>query len=413
MAIDHERLRSDIEANARHGAIETDTGRGRTVLTGSDADKHVRERFIDRLEDAGLDHRIDRVGNIVGRWVPEGASEETPPVALGSHLDSVPSGGIFDGPLGVYSALEAVRSIQESDETPSRPLEVVCFTEEEGSQFGIGTLGSRVMTGRMSVESALELTNDGGETLEQRLERIGFAGTGDIDPATWHAWFEVHVEQDTRLESAGVPIGTVDSISGITNCAVTVTGEANHAGATSMDERRDALVAAAEFVVDVERIAEEIAAEHPSAVATVGRHDVEPNVRNIVPGGVTMQMDIRATESDVIDTLVDRYADRLDRLERRRPVETSIDRYRDTPPIGLSERCIDAINRGADRQGVDSMDLYSAAIHDTANVSTVTDAGMLFAPSRDGISHSPQEWTEWEDCATSAGVLAAAALEVT
>ncbi|RQH02682.1 Zn-dependent hydrolase [Natrarchaeobius oligotrophus] len=412
MSVDRDRLRADIEANAEFGTVESDAGRGRTVLTGSEADGQARERLVDRLEAAGLEVRVDPVGNVAGRWVPDGVSPDVAPIALGSHLDSVPRGGIFDGPLGVYAALEAVRAIQESATTPERPLEVVSFTEEEGAQFGVGTLGSSVAADRLSVEEAHALTNDAGETLEERLEGIGFVGSDEVDPSTWNAWLEVHVEQDTKLESAGIPIGVVNSISGITNCTATVSGEANHAGATSMADRRDALTAASEFVVDVERIAKGVTDDHPTAVATVGRQDVEPNVRNIVPGRVRMEMDVRSVEADAIDAIVERSAERLERLESERPVETSFDRHRDSPPVHLSDRCVDAIGRATDRLDVEATTMHSAAIHDTGNVAAMTDAAMLFAPSRDGVSHSPLEWTDWDDCATSAAVLGAAALEL-
>ncbi|RQG86799.1 Zn-dependent hydrolase [Natrarchaeobius halalkaliphilus] len=413
MAVDRDRLRVDIKENAQFGAVESDSGCGRSVLTGSDADQRARKRFITRLEDAGLEPRVDPVGNIAGRWIPDGVSADTAPIALGSHLDSVPRGGIFDGPLGVYAALEAVRAIQESAETPSRPLEVVSFTEEEGSRFGVGTLGSLVAVGEISVEEALSMTNDDGDTFEECLERIGFAGSSEIDPATWDAWLEVHIEQDTELESAEIPIGVVDSISGITNCTAAVAGESNHAGATSMVDRRDALSAASEFVVDVERIAKEVTNDHPTAVATVGRQDVEPNVRNIVPGRVRMEMDVRSVNGDAIDTIVERSADRFERLEHERPVETDFERNRDMPPIELSDRCVDAIELTAERLDVESTTMHSGAVHDTGNVAAKTDAAMLFVPSRDGISHSPHEWTDWDDCAISARILAATALELT
>lgn len=412
MEIDRKRLRSDIEANAEFGALDTQEGHGRTVLTGSRADRLARERFLDRLEDAGLDYRIDAVGNIVGRWVPAGADGDAPPIALGSHLDSVPEGGIFDGPLGVYGALEAVRALKRGDATLARPLEVVCFTEEEGGRFGIGTLGSLVATGGMATEEAYALTDDEGETLESRLEDIGFRGEARLDPAEWDAWLELHIEQDTRLETAGVPVGVVDAIAGITNCEATITGETDHAGATTMDERSDALAAAAAFVDDVERIARETAREQPTAVATVGRFEVEPNVRNIVPGRVQMQMDVRDVAGETIDEMVTQCESALDRIGADRGVDTSFRRYRDDPPTAMSDRCLSALGRASERCDLGRHRLHSAAIHDTANVAAHTDAAMIFAPSRDGISHSPREWTDWADCAKAVRVLAGAVLEL-
>ena len=175
MNVEADRLRTDIETNAQFGATAPDEGRGRTVLTGTDADKNAREHFVDRLEAAGLDVRIDPVGNIVGRWTSASADPDAPPVAAGSHLDSVPEGGIFDGPLGVYAALEAVHAIRESEQRPVRPIEVVSFTEEEGQRFGGGLVGSAVATGNLPTEDALALAGDGAQ---HRVQARTIASTG-------------------------------------------------------------------------------------------------------------------------------------------------------------------------------------------------------------------------------------------
>jgi len=412
MEIDEDRLRADILENGQFGAVDAEDGRGRTVLTGSNADRAARERLVERLEAAGLAVRVDAVGNVAGRWVPDGADPDAAPVALGSHLDSVRRGGIFDGPLGVYGALEAVGAIQAADATPRRPLEVVSFTEEEGGRFGVGTLGSSVATGAIDVDEALALEDAEGVTLAHRLTDVGFDGEDVIDPAGWDAWLELHVEQGTRLTDAGATVGVVEAIAGITNVSVDVRGETDHAGSTPMAERADALVPAAAFVQAVEEIAREIADAHPSAVATVGQHDVEPNVRNAVPGRVEMTMDLRDVDPGRIDDLVEGCRTALDRIGRDRPVETDFDRYRDDPPRQLAERVVDAAAAVADARAVPATRLHSAAIHDTATVSAVTDAGLLFAPSVGGVSHSPAEWTDWADCARATSVLAGTALRL-
>jgi N-carbamoyl-L-amino-acid hydrolase len=409
MEISQERLRADIEANAAFGAVDADEGRGRTLLTGSDADRRARERFVDRLRDAGLDVRVDAVGNVAGRWTPPGCDPDAAPVAIGSHLDSVPRGGIFDGPLGTYAALEAVRAMQDVGIAPARPVDVVSFTEEEGARFGIGTLGSSVAAGGRDVADALDLVDDEGVTLRERLDAIGFRGDDGIDPGSWSAWVELHIEQGTRLTDADTDIGVVEAITGITNCEVTVAGEADHAGSTPMYERTDALAAGAEFVRDVERAAEEVAADRESTVATVGQGTIEPNARNIVPGEVRFQLDLRDTDAGTMDRLVERCRTSLARLERTRGVETDIDRYRTSPPTPMADRCVGAADDAAAARGADAVRLHSAAVHDTANLADATDVGLLFAPSADGASHSPREWTDWEDCATAAGVLAATA----
>jgi N-carbamoyl-L-amino-acid hydrolase len=413
LPIDEDRLRADIEANAEFGKIDVTEGRGRTVLTGSEANREAREQFVERLEDAGLEVTVDAVGNIAGAWVPESADPDAAPVAFGSHLDSVPEGGIFDGPLGVYAALEGVRAMQDAGVEPTRPVLVVSFTEEEGQRFAGGLLGSSVAAGHRSVEEALALEADDGETLATALERMGFRGEGRLDASEWDAWYELHVEQDTTLESEGVPVGVVTTITGISHAEATVVGEANHAGATAMGERTDALAAASEFVLDVEAAANEVVdSASETAVGTVGKLNVSPNATNVVPGRVEMGVDIRDIDHDSMDTIAAAAEESLDRLEAERGVETHWERPFDLHPTPMSERLRAAAHEAGAQGGVETMDMPSGAAHDTQNVADVTDASLLFAPSKDGISHNPREWTDWADCATATRVYAGAVASV-
>ncbi|MFP9192838.1 Zn-dependent hydrolase [Natronosalvus vescus] len=409
MQVSGERLRSDIEANAECGVLPDVEGHGRTVLTGTTENKQARDRFVRRLEDAGLEVRVDAVGNIVGRWVSPNADPSLAPVAIGSHLDSVPSGGIFDGPLGTYGALEAVRTLQESSISVERPIHVVCFTEEEGQRFGNGLLGSLVATGRMSVEEAVALEDGSGTSLETALEQIGYHGKGRIDAAEWDAWLELHVEQGTRLEEAGAIAGVVTSISGITHCYVDVTGEADHAGSTPMGDRTDALAAASELILDLESAANRIvSAESASAVGTVGKVEASPNATNVIPGTIRLGVDIRDVDADSMDALVAALEESVQRVETDRGVDISITQPYDIPPEPMAERCREALLEAGAATGTETLSLHSGAAHDTMNVARVTDAGLLFAPSRDGISHNPREWTDWDDCASAANVITAA-----
>ncbi len=404
--VDEDRLRRDIERTGSFGATEGE-GRGRTNLTGTEANARARDYLVERLEAAGLDVRVDRVGNVRGRWIPEGADPDAAPVAAGSHLDSVPEGGIFDGPLGVYAALEAVRALQAADASPGRPVDVVSFTEEEGVRFGGGLLGSSVAAGRRDPAAALDLTDGDGTTLAEALEEVGYLGSGVLDAAAWDSWVELHVEQHTRLELAGVPVGVVSAITGISHLEAVLEGEANHAGATPMDGRTDALAAASEFVRDVERAAKNtVETESETAVGTVGRLEVEPGATNVVPGRVTAGVDVRDVSRASIETVLERVRESLDRLERERGVDTDFERGIDLDPTPLDDRVREAAHGAADSAGIGAMDLHSGAAHDTMHVGNVTDAGMLFAPSRDGISHSPREWTDWADCAAATRVLA-------
>ncbi|MFW5963833.1 MAG: M20 family metallo-hydrolase [Natronomonas sp.] len=413
-AVDADRLWSDLEANGAFGAgVEEPPQRwGRTVRCGSEANRKAREYLLERLEDADLDVRIDSVGNVVGRWTPDGADPDAAPVAAGSHLDSVTEGGIFDGPLGVYAALEAVRAMQETGIDPERPLEVVSFTEEEGGRFADGLLGSSVAVGARSVDEALALEADDGTTLAAALEDIGFRGEDRLDAGEWDAWLELHVEQHTELESAGVPAGIVTDITGITHCDVRIEGAADHAGSTPMGQRTDALAAASEFVLGVERAAEARAETDPAAVGTVGSLNVSPNATNVVPGGIEAGLDVRSVDYDSMEHLVGVAREELARLETDRAVDTAFERPFDLEPTPMAERCQTALYDAGEDAGIETLSLHSGAAHDSMYVAGVTDAGMLFAPSRNGISHNPREWTSKADCAAATRVLAGALAEL-
>lgn len=420
MDIDAERLRADLEASGKIGEVDASEGWGRTVLTGSEANRQARDRFVERLEAAGLTVGVDAVGNVTGTWTPPSADREAGAVAAGSHLDSVPEGGIFDGALGVYAALEAVRSLQESGFEPVRPLTVVSFTEEEGSTFSGGLLGSSVATGQRSAEDALALSDggalsNGGEcqdeerTLEDALAAIGYRGEDRLDASEWDAFLEVHVEQDTALESRDVPVGIVTDITGISHSSVRIRGEANHAGTTAMDDRTDAFAAASEFVLRLEAAGSRAAeAGGNTAVATVGKCTARPNATNVIPGSVDLGVDVRDVDGEVMRELLGEAETFLEDLEGERGVETTIERHLEVEPAPMSERCRQALESETAAMDIDSLDLHSGAAHDAMHVARVTDAGMLFAPSRGGYSHSPLEWTDWEDCATATRVLAGA-----
>ena len=408
MQVNAQRLRSDIESNAAFGAVSSADGRGRTTLTGTDADRRAREFLCERFRDAGLDVRVDAVGNVAGRWTPSSADPDAAPVATGSHLDSVPEGGIFDGPLGVYAGLEAVRAMQDAGAEPARPVEVVSFTEEEGQRFGGGLLGSAVATGAMTAEDALRIEDDDGVSLGDALAGVGFAGQGRVDASDWDAWIELHVEQSERLVTADAAAGVVTSIVGLSRCDVEIVGEADHAGTTGMDERADALVAAGEFVAAVEHAAVERRRASETAVATVGKLDVAPNAPNVIPGRVSLTVDVRAVEHDVIESIIDAAREALEDVVADRPVEATLEHSWDRAPVSMADRCRVALHDAADAVGVAAIDLHSGAGHDTLHVADVTDAALLFAPSRDGISHNPREWTDWADCAAATTVLTGA-----
>ena len=404
MNVNGDRLREDIETNATFGKVKTENGHGRTVLTGTEANRKAREYLVDRLEHAEMDVRVDPVGNIAGRWSP--SSAEKAPIAAGSHIDSVPEGGIFDGPLGVYAALEAVRAMQDAGAEPAHPIEVVCFTEEEGQRFAEGMLGSSVVTNERSPETALQLTDDTGTSLKTALTEMGFQGNAQIIPQEWDAWFELHIEQSDYLEREDVPIGIVTTITGITHCDVIISGEANHAGTTSMSERVDGLSAAAELILDIEDTARQATSKDGTAVGTVGSLQIEPNATNVIPGRVEMGLDVRSVEYDSMNEIVESAQQSLRRIADERDIEAQFEREFDVQPSPMSDRCREIAHSACEAAGIEAVSMHSGAAHDTMHVANATDAGLMFAPSRRGISHSPDEWTDWDDCSMAAQALA-------
>lgn len=379
MDVNEDRLRTDIEINATFGSIETEKEHGRTVLTGTLPNRQAREHLIDRFEQADMDVRIDSVGNIAGRWSP--SSADAAPVATGSHLDSVPEGGIFDGPLGVYAALEAVRAMQDAGIEPVHPVEVVCFTEEEGQRFSEGMLGSSVATGERSIETALQLTDNAGTTLDAALAEIGFQGDGRIDAQEWDAWLELHIEQSDCLETANIPVGIVTTITGITHCDVTIKGEANHAGTTSMSGRIDGLSAASEFITDIETAAQQTAVDDDAAVGTIGSLQIEPNATNVIPGRVEMGLDVRSVEYGSMNEIVAHAQQSLARIANERDVRTQFERDFDLQPTPMSDRCREVAHSACETAGIETLAMHSGAAHDTMHIANVTDVGLLFAPS--------------------------------
>ncbi len=405
-AVDGSRLQEEIEVSGKFGRVETESGRGRTVLPGTFANQQAREYFTERLRLAGLDVRIDPVGTIAGRYEPPSVDPDAAAVAVGSHLDSVPRGGIFDGPLGVYGALEAVRAIDRADVEVDRPIDVVSFTEEEGVRFTDGTLGSLVASGKATPGEVLSCTDDNGETLGAALRRIGFAGSDEIDATAWDAWLELHVEQGEQLTDNGATAGIVSSIVGIIRCTVGIDGTASHSGTSSMDDRTDALVAASELVSTIRGTASGLSArDGGETVATVGELDIRPGAVNVVPGRATLRVDIRSTEYRNMEAIMTAIRDELARLETAQGVETTLDRSYDIEPIEMSERCQRELTDAAGAVGVGALPLHSGAGHDTMRIADVTDGGLLFAPSEGGVSHSPDERTKWSDCADAVRVL--------
>lgn len=413
MEISKERLRDDLLNNGSFGEVSNAKGHGRTVLTGSEADKKARENLINILQCLDMEIKVDPVGNIAGIWVPDTADPNADTVAIGSHLDSVPNGGIFDGPLGVFAGIETIRAIQESDYSPTCPIQIVSFTEEEGGRFGMGLLGSSVVGGQRERNEVLTIEDEDSVTVQEALDSIGFSGTDSLSPSEWRSWFELHIEQGTVLEGAGVSTGVVTAITGITNCKVEITGEANHAGSTLMYERADALVAASEIVEQVNRIATELSyGKSEFVAATVGEFEVDPNARNVIPGRVSLSIDIRDTDESIIQDVIRQIKNVLSRIEDENDVNTSFSTYRSIDPVPMSEKSQSILVNAGETSELETINLPSGGGHDSMNLKNKTEVGMLFARSKDGISHSPHEWTSWDDCKKATQILANAVVDL-
>ncbi|MEW6524521.1 MAG: Zn-dependent hydrolase [Bacillota bacterium] len=404
MVVNIARVRQDLESLAGIGRW-ADGGLYRLVYTP--AELEARAWLKERMSRAGLEVRVDPAGNIIGRL----GTGTGPALVIGSHLDTVPGGGAFDGALGLVAGLEVARAVQES--SPLRhPLEVIAFSDEEQARFLPGLGGARAMALGVDPARFEGLRDAQGVSLEEAMAQagldLGLAGNARRDPATILAYLELHVEQGPRLDEAGIPIGVVEGIVGITRYGVTITGESNHAGTTPMDRRRDALVAACELVLEFTRA---VKAEDGHLVGNVGRLKVRPGAPNIVPGQVDLVLEIRCLEEERLHRVLGA-ARALADTWAGRGLGYSWNEARYGSPCPMDEHVQDAITRACASLGIPYLRLLSWAGHDAQFIGRVAPAGMIFVPSRGGISHSPEEYTSWEDVARGVRVLYTAALEL-
>jgi N-carbamoyl-L-amino-acid hydrolase len=366
--------------------------------------KKSKDLVIARMKEAGLQVRMDEVGNVFGR--KEGVKSDKGAVMAGSHLDSVLNGGMFDGVLGVISILEAIRVMNDEGFENERPIEMAIFMGEEGSAFKKGLLGSSVAVGKLAVDEALSLKNDKGETLKDALDRLEHRGDFHMDLADVEYFLEMHVEQGPVLDKEKVSIGIVENITGITWVTATIEGEENHAGTTPMLARRDPLVAAVNVVSFANKRATEMVKElGGSTVATVGKMVVFPGAPNIIPGKVELGIDIRDGIEENMENLKQEIIQNIESLEAQYGVETTVEVPIGHPPCPCSQEIVEAIEEAVRENGVTGKRMNSGAGHDAQNIAENVKAGMIFVPSVNGISHSPMEWTDWKDIETGIRIL--------
>ncbi len=391
-----ERLQSRIDALARFGA-NPEGGVSRVAF--SDADLEGRAWLVGQMESLGLDVRVDAAGNVIGRRA--GSDAGLAPILFGSHIDSVPGGGNYDGQLGVVAALEVIDLLNEHDIVTRHALEVVSFTDEEG-----GLTGSRAMIGKLT-DAAMDTMSHSGLSLRDGIARVG----GDPDniasaargPGDFAAFLELHIEQGAYLYEDEIDIGVVEGIVGIRWWDITVEGVANHASTTPMDRRQDAMVAAARLALAINRTANELEGRQ---VATVGRIQAYPGAPNVIPGEVRMSLEIRDLDAakmqrvfDLIDAEAGTIADATGTTITFDEIDVA------SPPAPTDESMRDVIASAATSLGLSHLYMPSGAGHDAQDMATITPTGMIFVPSVGGISHSPHEFTSADDMANGASVL--------
>ena len=396
LKVNRERLLETIKVSSSIGSSENG-GLNRLALT--EADKNMRDIFVDWLREEGLEVRIDDFGNIYGRR--KGKKDDGPSVAIGSHLDTQPCGGKYDGILGVLSALEVIRVLNENDIETEYPVEIVNFTNEEGARFSPPMLGSGGITGNFAKDFIYGIKDDEGISFEQALNNINYLGAAENRITNIKNFVELHIEQGPILHEKDTAIGIVQGIQGNDLFTVKVTGKTNHAGPTPMENRRDALVAASKMIVKVNEMTNEI----HGLKTTVGKMDVSPNVTNVIPGEVEFTIDIRHEDNDLRSHAFERLKEQLSAVALMSGVELTITTDWNSETTLFAPAVKDAIKKAADEFGYSSMELFSGPGHDAKYMAGVADTGMIFVPSINGISHNEQELTLDEDIEKGANVL--------
>jgi N-carbamoyl-L-amino-acid hydrolase len=403
MKIDRKRLESTIEELGRVGATERG---GLTRLALSDEDRRGRDLMVAWMRQAGLRVSVDQMGNIFGERPGEPGQ---PPVMMGSHVDSVPTGGKYDGQLGVLCALEAIRTLNDRRVRTRHPVTLVIFTNEEGARFQPAMIASGVMAGKIALEDAYNARDKDGLRLVDELERIGYLGSEPCVPRPLHAYLELHIEQGPQLEEEGLSIGIVEGIVAIAWSRLTIHGVQDHAGPTPMRIRHDALVAAAEVVTGVRGIARRLGGD---LVTTVGNLAVVPNIVNAIPGRVALSIDMR----DPSDATLDRALPLLDRVVAeacaREGVTYELQHYWRVPYTPFDPEVVAAVERAARTTGAGHRRILSGAGHDAQYMAAIGPTGMVFVPSRGGRSHCEEEFTTMDDIEHGANTLLGAALEL-
>lgn len=406
VTIDSARLSRELLELARITDAEpAPEGTAVTRVVFTERDLEARAWLKQLAREAGLLTREDAVGNTFFTW--PGSDPQLAAVGTGSHIDAIPHAGMFDGTVGVLGGLEAIRSLQRAGFRPLRSIELLLFTSEEPTRFGIGCLGSRLLSGALTPELAAGLRDDEGRTLDEARTAAGFRGVlSDVPLAHHHysAWVELHIEQGPLLERSGVPVGMVTAIAAPASYRFTVEGLGGHAGALLMPDRRDALCAAAELILAVEQSA--VATGAIDTVATIGACAVHPGAVNSVPSRVVLQLDIRDTDPKRRESVMSAVRSKIERIAARRQVTIREQQINADEPANASPAILDTIVEVCAELGVHIEPMVSRAYHDTLFLARLAPVAMLFIPCRGGVSHRPDEFAEAEHIALGTQVLA-------
>jgi N-carbamoyl-L-amino-acid hydrolase len=410
--IDADRLVRELTTLAGFSSVEpSPLGTAVTRVVFSPNDLRARAWLKELASAEGLTIREDAVGNTFFRWT--GAESDLPAVATGSHIDAIPHAGMYDGTVGVLGGLEAIRALKRSGFQPRRSIELVLFTSEEPTRFGIGCLGSRLMSGTLDAQRADALTGaqrgTENETLAEVRTAAGFSGsltTVRLPVGHYSGWIELHIEQGPLLEREGIRLGVVTAIAAPASYRYTVEGLGGHAGALLMPDRRDALCAAAEIILSIERHA--LATGAIDTVATVGTCDVFPGAVNSVPSKVTLQVDVRDIDSGRRESVMQAVRRDVDAIGKRREVSIAEQVVNEDQPAASSPHIADIIDEVSRAYGVVPKHMVSRAYHDSLFMARIAPVAMIFIPCRNGVSHRPDEYAAGDDIAFGARVLAGA-----
>ena len=403
LRVDIGRLSARLAELSDIGGIEGTTGSSRLAFT--DADRAGRDLVVTWMADLGLDITIDGIGNVVGIWRPADLpvpARDLSPVMTGSHIDTVATGGRYDGNLGVLAGLEVIETLATAGITPARPLAVAFFSNEEGARFPPDMMGSLVYVGGLGLEQAHNTVGIDGETVGDELDRIGYRGPAPCPGLVPHAFVELHIEQGPVLEEEMIDIGVVESVQGISWTEITIEGQSNHAGTTPMRLRRDAGYAAAAVATFVRSLVTEIGSPQ---VGTVGMVDLSPNLVNVVAASATLTVDLRNTDNEVLVMAEKRLAAHLDELAEAEGVAITTRPLARFDPVLFDPAVVGLVEAAATALGATTLRMPSGAGHDAQMMARVCPTAMIFTPSHRGISHNPAEHTEPEHLALGADTL--------